>query len=42
VGGFFRFGRAKLALASTEMKKAIRCSAADGFLSLFSWVQGHQ
>jgi hypothetical protein len=41
VGGFFRLGRAKLALANTEMKKAKRCCAADGFLSLLSWVQGH-
>jgi len=44
VGGFFHFRqRAKFTSASlAEMKKAKRCcAAADGFLALFSWVQGH-
>ena len=43
VGGFFHFRhRAKFTSARlAEMKKANRCCAADGFLSLFSWVQGH-
>ena len=44
VGGFFRFRhRAKFTSARlAEMKKAKRCGAADGFLYLFSWVQGLQ
>jgi len=44
VGGFFRFRhRAKFtSMRLAKMKKAKRCTAADGFLSLFSWVQGHQ
>jgi hypothetical protein len=43
VGGFFHFRhRAKFTSARlAEMKKAKRCGAADGFFSLFSWVQGH-
>ena len=40
MGGFFHLGRAKLALASTEMKKANRCCAADGFLSLLVGYKG--
>jgi len=41
VGGFFRLGRAKLALASTEMKKS-QTLRSSGWLSYyFSWVQGH-
>jgi len=42
VGGFFVLARLKLASKSDQKKKAERCGAADGFLSLFSWVQGHQ
>ena len=42
VGGFFVLARLKLASKSDQKKKAKRCGAADGFLSLFSWVQGHQ
>jgi hypothetical protein len=42
VGGFFVLARLKLASKSDQNKKAKRCGAADGFLSLFSWVQGHQ
>jgi len=44
VGGFFRFRhRAKFtSMRLAKMKKAKRCGAADGFLYLFSWVQGHQ
>jgi len=44
VGGFFRFRHlAKFTSASlVEMKNAKRCTAANDFLSLFSWVQGHQ
>jgi len=42
VGGFFVLSRLKLASKSDQKKKAKRCGAADGFLSLFSWAQGHQ
>jgi len=42
VGGFFVLARLKLASKSDQKKKAKRCRAADDFLSLFSWVQGHQ
>jgi hypothetical protein len=40
VGGFFHLGRAKLALASTEMKNVKRCRAEDGFLTILVGYKG--